>query len=133
MNLLKNSGEFSKEKLEQLVVFGKKGSAEMMPELVKEEARRIPFCSPPQDTSWEGLDPLLQEYISACKKRVKITLSVPNGWGTGETFEVGAQGLEKLNTVAQAVGAKFTIEEVADFRPLRNKEILKMIAAHMDQ
>lgn len=133
-NLLKKIGEFSKEKLEELVVFGKKGSAEMMPEVVKEEARRIPFCPPLQNTPWEVLgDPLLQEYLSACRKRVKITLAVPEGWGTGETFEVGAQGLEKLNTVAQAVGAKFTIEEVDDFRPLRNKEILKMIAAHMDQ
>ena len=54
------------------------------------------------------------------------------GWGTGETFEVGCQGLEKLNTVAQAVGAKFTIEEVSNFSPLQDKEILKMIATHMD-
>ena len=81
-NLLKKIGEFSKEKLEELVVFGKKGSAEMMPEVVKEEARRIPFCPPLQNTPWEVLgDPLLQEYLSACRKRVKITLAVPEGWG----------------------------------------------------
>ena len=41
--------------------------------------------------------------------------------------------MEKLNTLAQAVGAKFTIEEVDDFSSIQEKEILKMIAAHMDQ
>ena len=41
--LLKKTAEFTEEKVEQLRAF--KGSVEMMPEVVKEAARRIPSLS----------------------------------------------------------------------------------------
>ena len=46
--LLKKTAEFTEEKVEQLRAFkGSKGSVEMMPEVVKEAARRIPFSFKP--------------------------------------------------------------------------------------
>ena len=46
--LLKKTAEFTKEKVEHLKAFkGSKGSEEMMPEMVKEAARRIPFSLKP--------------------------------------------------------------------------------------
>ena len=46
--LNKKTAESTEEKVEQLRAFkGSKGSVEMMPEMVKESARRIPFSLKP--------------------------------------------------------------------------------------
>ena len=52
--LLKKTAEFTKVKVEQLKAFkGSKGSVEMMPEMVKEAARRIPFSLKPMPVARE--------------------------------------------------------------------------------
>ena len=138
-HLLKKTTEFSKEKLEELAVFGKKGSTEMMLEVVKEAARRIPFCQnlcvpPSKDIQEEERERFMQEFLMTYRTRVKITVAVQAGWGTGETFEVDGKRLQELTKVAQAVGAKFTMEEVEIIISIEErKATLKMIADQMDQ
>ena len=72
-HLLRKTDEFSKEKLYELAVFGKKGSPEMMPEVVKEAARRILFrynlpVLPPQDIQEEERAKLFKEFLVASRK-----------------------------------------------------------------
>ena len=93
-HLLKGIG-FSKKQMEELVLFAKglfgiSGSPEMMPEVVKEAARRFPVS-----------------------ENVKLTIAIQS-WGNPESFEVGGIFLETLTRVAEDVGAKFAITEVQD-------------------
>ena len=95
--------EFTKERLEELVIFGKglfevkgieiKGSPEIMPEVVKEAARR--FASVSRD-----------EYT---KHQPMVSIAIQGCWGTPVTFDMLGNHLEELTRVAEAVGAKFNI------------------------
>ena len=78
-HLLKKVDEFSEEKLDELVVFGKKGCPEMMPEVLKEAARRmnfIPNLPLPSTQDIQEVEILVQELLMAFGKRVKIMLVV---------------------------------------------------------
>merc|ERR1712112_549501 len=89
--LLKNISDFSKEKVDDLLVFATeggpdmtpemtKGSPEMLPDILKEAARRIKFCDRRQSSEQRQGD---ERRII---KQVKITVTV-QGWDS-ETFEV---------------------------------------------
>ena len=101
--LLKKSVEFTKERVEELKGFkGSKGSPEMMPELVKEAARRIPFSHKPipwlrsccytaggdEEARKAREARKLQEWRNGIKNRVKVTLTVEGGWTNQDSFEV---------------------------------------------
>ena len=135
--LLKDVSEFSKEKVEELLVFATKGgpdmtpemvkgSPEMLPEILKEAARRIMFCD-----RRRGSEPPSQQGDEVqIIKQAKITVTV-QGWGS-ETFEVDGTRLEKLTGVADALGEKFTMVEVQDFNSMNtNIETFRRIAVHM--
>ena len=77
---MKKVDEFSKEKLEELAEFGKKGCPDVMLEVVKEVAHRISFHSPTQDIQEVETERLIQELLVALRKRVKITVVVEEGW-----------------------------------------------------
>ena len=140
-SLLKDISEFSKEKVEDLLVFATKGgpdmtpemtkgSPEMLPEILKEAARRIKFCD-----RRPGSEPPSQQGQRAegqIIKRVKVTVTV-QGWGC-ETFEVDGTRLEELTGVAEAVGEKFSTVEVNDYNSLETKiDTFRKIAAHLEK
>jgi len=95
--------EFTKERLEELLIFGKglfevkgieiKGSSEMMPEVVKEAARRFALVSRDDYT----------------KDQPMVSIAIQGCWGTPVTFDMLGNHLEELTRVAEAVGAKFNI------------------------
>ena len=106
--LLKKTAEFTKEKVEQLRAFkGSKGSVEMMPEMVKEAARRIPFSLKPMPVAREfGVQEEEDaRWLKGIKNQVKVTLTVEGGWSK-DSFEVDCNGLEELSTLAKATGVK---------------------------
>jgi len=135
-SLLRDISEFSKEKVEELLVFAtkggpemtpemEKGNPEMLPEILKEAARRIKFCDRPPSQQGQGGE---RQII----KQVKITVTV-QGWGS-ETFEVDGTRLEELSGVAEAVGEKFTLVEVHDYNSFEtNIETYRKIAAHLEK
>ena len=140
-SLLKNISDFSKEKVEDLLVFATeggpdmtpemtKGSPEMLPEILKEAARRIKFCDRrpgSEQASEQG-----QGDEGGIIKRVKIAVTV-QGWDS-ETFEVDGTRLEELTGVAEAVGEKFIMVEVHDFNSLEtNIDTYRKIAAHLEK
>ena len=77
--------------MEQLANFGINGSPDMMSEVLKAAASRMQF--PCDETA----------------ARVKVSVQ---GWGAPVTLDVAGENLVELTGVAQAVGAKFTLEEV---------------------
>ena len=94
-------------------LFGIDGTPEMMPEIVKEAARRFPF-----------------EWSSS----VKLTIVIEKSWDTGKTFEVDGKHLEELIKVANAVGARFKITEVQkNTKNMFSLPILRVVASHIAQ
>ena len=154
-SLLKKTDEFTKEKLEELKALkGRKGAPEMMPEVVIEAARRIPF-SPipltasqlpqlpqlpelpalPQEEGGDG-DRIVQEFVARLKNQVRVKVTIEGGWGNGNnTFDVDGKRLEKLITVAKEVAVKLTLVEVEECFPVleKNTSILRIIAAHLEE
>ena len=109
--MIRQIDNFTKEKLEELVSFGGGKSSEMMAEVVKEVANRFVFKTD-EDGGWHSGK---TGVIGKCLFKVKVTIQ---GWDK-DTFEMGGEDhLKELNSVAQAVGTKFTIKEVATFRTL---------------
>ena len=143
--LLKGIADFSKERVEHLVEFVingspdmgpemTKGSVEMLPEVVKEVARRIQFCHRRAFPQPVLPQPFIQEVPEALRKRVRVNVTVEGGWGNLETFEVEGKHLEKLTRVAHDVGAMFTMVEVQDYNALQdNIDIFRMISSHMNR
>ena len=142
--LLKKTKEFTKEKVEELKGFkGSKGSPEMMPELVQESARRIPYSHKPIPhlrISCGGADAdarnarMYQEWCKGIKNRVKVTLTVEGGWTNQESFEVDCNGLEELATVAKVVGVKLVLVEAEELLAHHETtEAWKVVVAHMEQ
>ena len=108
--LLKKTAEFTKEKVEQLKAFkGSKGSEEMMPEMVKEAARRIPFSLKPMPVLEFGI----WDETSWLKSQVKVTLTIEGGWNN-DSFEVDCNGLEELSTLARTTGVKLILVEAME-------------------
>ena len=128
--MIRQIDNFTKEKLEELVSFGGGNSSEMMAEVVKEVANRFVFKTD-EDGDWlSGKTGVL----GRCLFKVKVTIQ---GWDK-DTFEMGGEDhLKELNSVAQAVGTKFTIKEVKTYRTLAPSHIametFKMVAALVDQ
>ena len=130
--LLEKTAEFTKEKVEQLKAFkGSKGSEEMMPEMVKEAARRIPFSLKPipvleEDPSW----------LRGIKSRVRVTLTIEGGW-SNDFIEVDCNGLEELSTLARATGVKLILVEAIEASSaeyFRNISVAwSVVVAHMEQ
>ena len=117
--MLKQTSEFSKEKLEELVNFvleKGRGRAELMAEVLKVAASKFPPSSNPFT---EGSPP-------------KIIWTV-EGWGASETLD--ANNVKELKDVAKAVGINFTILEVQEFGvdDMIMINNLKMIADHAKQ
>ena len=113
--LLKKTAEFTKVKVEQLKAFkGSKGSEEMMPEMVKEAARRIPFSLKPMPVLEFGIreeeDP---SWLRGIKSQVKVTLTIEGGW-SNDSFEVDCNGLEELSTLARTTGVKLILVEAME-------------------
>ena len=90
--------QFTKERLKELALFGKglfdskfeiKGSPEMMPEVVKEAARRFAL-------------------VNKFQNRPRMSVAI-QGWGIPDTFEMEGDYLTHLAEISEAVGAKFTI------------------------
>jgi len=143
--LLKKTVEFAKEKVEELKGFkGSKGSPEMMPELVKESARRIPYSHKPIPhlrISCGGADQearnarMYQEWCKGIKNRVKVTLTVEGGWSNQDSFEVDCNGLEELATLAKVVGVKLILVEAEELpaREGTKEEAWRVVAARMEQ
>ena len=148
--LLKKTAEFTKEKVEQLKAFkGSKGSMEMMPEMVKEAAGRIPFSLKPMPVAREfGVQEEEDaRWLKGIKNQVKVTLTVEGGWSK-DSFEVDCNGLEELSTLAKATGVKLILFEAcnalrpgpfltifSDFiRPHPKISIAwKVVVAHLEQ
>ena len=110
--LLKKTAEFTKEKVEQLKAFkGSKGSEEMMSEMVKEAARRIPFSLKPMPVLEFGIreeeDP---SWLRGIKSQVKVTLTIEGRW-SNDSFEVDCNGLEELFTLARTTGVKLILRQ----------------------
>jgi len=142
--LLKKTEEFIEEKVEELKEFkGSKGSPEMMPELVKESARRIPYSHKPIPhlrISCGGADAdamnarRYQEWLNGIKNRVKVTLTVEGGWSNHDYFDVDCNGLEELASLAKAVGVKLILVEAEELpAPVKTTEAWKVVVAHMEQ
>ena len=127
-HLLKKTEEFTKEKLVELKAF--QGSPEMMPEVVREASRRIPFSPlplsgpslpllPPLPEGGEDRDKILQEFVDglniALKNRVRVKLTVEGGWGNSDPFDVDGKRLESLITVANTLAVELTFIEVEEF------------------
>ena len=87
------TAELTEEKVEQLRAFkGSKGSVEMMPEVVKEAARRIPFSFKPMPVLEFGvLEEEDARWLKGIKNQVKVTLTVEGGWSK-DSFEVDCNG-----------------------------------------
>ena len=109
---------------------GSKGSPEMMPEVVREASRRIPFSPlplsgpllpllPPLPEGGEDRDKILQEFVDglniALKNRVRVRLTVEGGWGNSDPFDVDGKRLESLITVANTLAVELTFIEVEEF------------------
>ena len=73
--------------MEQLKAF--KESEEMMPEMVKEAARRIPFSLKPMLV----LAVVYPSWFRGIKSQVKVTLTIEGGWNND------CNGLEELSTL----------------------------------
>ena len=137
--LLKKTAEFTKEKVEQLKAFkGSKGSEEMMPEMVKEAARRIPFSLKPMPVLefgvwWEEEDP---SWLRGIKSQVKVTLTIEGGW-SNDFIEVDCNGLEELSTLARTTGVKLILVEAIEASSaeyFRNISVAwSVVVAHMEQ
>ena len=103
LHLLKQTAEFSKEKLEELVDFvPEKRRPELMPEVLRAAASKLPSSDPRSSP-------------------IKIIWTVQD-WGAPETLDMmgghlGAcsNNLKELQTVAKAVRINFTILEVLGF------------------
>ena len=145
--LLKATTDFSKERVEQLVEFvingspemspeTTKGSVEMLPEVVKEVARRIQFCHKPALPELaQGNNGMrfIHEIPEALRRRVRVKVTVEGGWGSLDTLEVDGKHLDELTGIAQDVGAKFTMVEVQDYNALQdNIDIFRKISSHMN-
>ena len=105
---LQGISQFSKEVVEELAIFGIKGSPEMMSEVLKAAGSRMQF-------------PFNADV------RVKVAIQ---GWGAPVTMDVAGENLEELTGVAQTVGAKFIMEEVEGFWPI--DRILQKIISHVE-
>ena len=113
--------EFTKERLKELALFGKglfdskfeiKGSPEMMPEVVKEAARRFAL-------------------VNKFQNRPRMSVAI-QGWGIPDTFEMEGDYLTDLAEISEAVGAKFTITACSgDMDTYINIFTFKMIAAYI--
>jgi len=125
-HLLKQTAEFSKEKLEELVDFvPEKRRPELMPEVLRAAASKLPSSDPRSSP-------------------IKIIWAV-QGWGAPETLDMmggnfGAcsNNLKELQTVAKAVRINFTILEVLGFESSWGQhypifDSLKKIAVHVEQ
>lgn len=131
--LLKKTAEFTKEKVEQLKAFkGSKGSEEMMPEMVKEAARRIPFSLKPMPL----LAVVYPSWLRGIKSQVKVTLTIEGGW-SNDSFEVDCNGLEELSTLARTTGVKLILVEAIEASSaeyFRNISVAwSVVVAHMEQ
>ena len=131
--LLKKTAEFTMEKVEQLKAFkGSKGSVEMMPEMVKEAARRIPFSLKPMPL----LAVVYPSWLRGIKSQVKVTLTIEGGW-SNDSFEVDCNGLEELSTLARATGVKLILVEAIEASSaeyFRNISVAwSVVVAHMEQ
>ena len=135
--LLKKTAEFTMEKVEQLKAFkGNKGSEEMMPEMVKEAARRIPFSLKPMPVlefgNREEEDP---SWLRGIKNQVKVTLTIEGGW-SNDSFEVDCNGLEELSTLARTTGVKLILVEAMEAPSAEDARISvawSVVVAHMEQ
>ena len=112
---LQGIAQFTKEVVEKLAIFGTNGSPEMMGEVLKAAASRMKICG---------------------KTAARIKVSV-QGWGNPVTMDLPGENLEEVMSVAQAVGAKFSVEEVEYFRSLEgpareSRKILQMVLNHME-
>ena len=111
---LQGIAHFSKEVVEKLAIFGINGSPEMMSEVLKAAASRIPRFTP------------------AITAIMRVQVSV-HGWGAPVNMDVAGENLEKLTGVAQAVGAKFIMKEVQCFWPCDTVcRILQKIITHVE-
>ena len=133
LQLLKKTAEFTKEKVEQLKAFkGSKGSEEMMPEMVKEAARRIPFSLKPMPL----LAVVYPSWLRGIKSQVKVTLTIEGGW-SNDSFEVDCNGLEELSTLARTTGVKLILVEAIEASSaeyFRNISVAwSVVVAHMEQ
>ena len=133
LQLLKKTAEFTKEKVEQLKAFkGNKGSEEMMPEMVKEAARRIPFSLKPMPL----LAVVYPSWLRGIKSQVKVTLTIEGGW-SNDSFEVDCNGLEELSTLARTTGVKLILVEAIEASSaeyFRNISVAwSVVVAHMEQ
>ena len=131
--LLKKTAEFTKEKVEHLKAFkGSKGSEEMMPEMVKEAARRIPFSLKPMPV----LVVVYPRWFRGIKNQVKVTLTIEGGW-SNDSFEVDCNGLEELSTLARTTGVKLILVEAMEASSaeyFRNISVAwSVVVAHMKQ
>ena len=131
--LLKKTAEFTKEKVEHLKAFkGSKGSEEIMPEMVKEAARRIPFSLKPMPV----LVVVYPRWFRGIKNQVKVTLTIEGGW-SNDSFEVDCNGLEELSTLARTTGVKLILVEAMEASSaeyFRNISVAwRVVVAHMEQ
>ena len=117
-HLLRETDELTKEKVEELVLFGSRKIPEMMAEVLKETASRMSRLSNDPYKKKDG------------HGNVKIVLSV-QGWGSPSVYQVYGDHLEKLVHVANTVGSSFTIVEVEHGRGALRFALWKQIAAHV--
>ena len=116
--MFKHAEDFSKERLQKLVIFCTRGSIcpEMKAEVVKVATRGIVFD--------HGMD-------------LKISLSI-QGWGDPEIFAVDGHRLKEVTNVEEKVGAHATIVAVQQNKELGedlaalDEKIVKQILAWVD-
>lgn len=110
--LLQGITDFTEEKVDELVGFAVNRGPEVMGEVLRAAAR-----------SFEPFNPSSPNFPG----RIQLSVSVDQGWGGPDTFKLAEIHLNKLDTVAEAVGAKYNIVEVdmAQCLPRKRCEALK--------
>ena len=108
--------DFKEERVEELKLFGLglfgiNGAPEMMPEIVKEAAKRFAWRSEQSQVS----EPLAIARGPGIPGIVKVRIVIQKSWAPSESFDVDGIHLEELIKMAEAVGAEFKITEVQDF------------------
>ena len=94
--------------MDELVGFAVNRGPEVMGEVLRAAAR-----------SFEPFNPSSPNFPG----RIQLSVSVDQGWGGPDTFKLAEIHLNKLDTVAEAVGAKYNIVEVdmAQCVPMKTK------------
>ena len=108
----------------------------MMPEMVKEAARRIPFSLKPIPVLEFGIrDEEDLSWLRGIKSQVKVTLTIEGGW-SNDSFEVDCSGLEELSTLARTTGVKLILVEAMEASSAECAWISvawSVVVAHMEQ